>query len=135
MNLVINLKSFVPVAVALFAVCASPFVQATEDCTLSGACQRVYGVGHGIVDEDNSRPLLERQLEAIRAARVDALRALAEQAKGVRVESVSQGEANRLLADNAFVRVDTQLQGVRYLKVEPLQSGLYQAIVEMDVYR
>ncbi len=135
MNLVINLKSFVPVAVALFAVCASPFVEASEDCTLSGACQRVYGVGHGIVDEDISRPLLERQLEAIRAARVDALRALAEQAKGVRVESVSQGDANRLLADKAFVRVDTQLQGVRYLKVEPLQSGLYQAIVEMDVYR
>ena len=131
----INLKSFVPVAVALFAVCASPFVEASEDCTLSGACQRVYGVGHGIVDEDISRPLLERQLEAIRAARVDALRALAEQAKGVRVESVSQGDANRLLADKAFVRVDTQLQGVRYLKVEPLQSGLYQAIVEMDVYR
>lgn len=135
MNLVINLKSVAPVAVALFAVCASPFVQATEDCTLSGACQRVYGVGHGIVDEDISRPLLERQLEAIRAARVDALRALAEQAKGVHVESVSQGDANRLSADKAFVRVDTQLQGVRYLKVEPVQSGLYQAIVEMDVYR
>ena len=130
----INVKSFVP-AVLLFIVCASPIVQATEDCTLSGACQRVYGVGHGIVDPDVSRPLLERQLEAIRAARVDALRALAEQAKGVHVESVSQGDANRLSADKAFVRVDTQLQGVRYLKVEPVQSGLYQAIVEMDVYR
>lgn len=129
------MKSIFSVVLAFLGIGISACLQATEDCTLSGACQRVYGVGHGIVDEDISRPLLERQLEAIRAARVDALRALAEQAKGVRVESVSQGDANRLLADKAFVRVDTQLQGVRYLKVEPLQSGLYQAIVEMDVYR
>lgn len=129
------MKKLAPFLLGLLAFCASWVSQAAEDCTLTGACQRVYGVGHGIVDEDPSRPLLERQLEAIRAARVDALRALAEQARGVRIESVSQGETHRLSGDKAVVRVDTQLQGVRYLKVEPVQPGLYQAIVEMDVYR
>lgn len=129
------MKLLYRIGLALQVICASPFALAAEDCTLSGACQRVYGVGHGIVDEDNGRPLLERQLEAIRAARVDALRALAEQAKGVRIESISHGAAHRLSEDKALVRVETQLQGVRYLKVEPIQPGLYQAVVEMDVYR
>ena len=114
-------------------VCFNAF--GTESCWESDACVRVRAVGLGAVHAGDEPSFNQRHLMAIRAAKLDALRSLAEQVKGLRLQSQSSAVASDLVNDRVETNVDTTLNGVRYIKVESIQSGIYQAVAEMDVYR
>lgn len=111
----------------------STSVFACDDCdelTLT----RYTGVGVAAVRPDDPRPLVVKQLFAIRAAKLEALRSLAEQTQGVKVSSKSESIGASLLSDRISVESQTILQGVRFIKVEPIENGVYQAIAEIDLY-
>ena len=108
---------------------------AADGCWEAEGCYRVAGVGLGVMPADEQMPLAQRQLMAMRAAKVDALRALAEQVKGLRIQSQSTTQSSTMTFDQTVTNVDTNLQGVRYVRVEPIQPGIYQAVVEIDLYR
>lgn len=108
---------------------------AVESCWESEGCQRITGIGFGVVDRRDDRPEQLKHIAAIRAAKVDAMRALAEQVKGVRMRSISQTGQGELTGDRVVAETETLLRGVRFVKVEPIEIGLYQATVELDFYR
>jgi len=83
--------------------------------------------------EQNEQPLAHRQLLAIRAAKLDAVRSLAEQVNGFRIVSATKIATNSEISDEASMHLDTILSGVRYIKVEPLQQNIYQAVVEIEI--
>lgn len=105
-----------------------------EYCWDSNGCTRVTGVGHGAVHAGDPSSFNQRQLMAIRAAKLDALRSLAEQVRVFRIQSQSSTIASSLVDDRVETNIDTNLSGIRYVKVEPIQPGIYQAVAEMDVY-
>jgi hypothetical protein len=105
-----------------------------EYCWDSDGCTRVTGVGHGAVNAGDSTTFNQRQLMAIRAAKLDALRSLAEQVREFRLQSQSNTIASSLVDDRVETNIDTKLRGIRYVKVEPIQPGIYQAVAEMDIY-
>ena len=107
--------------------------QARERCWEDEQCLRLTGVGLGAVREDDDRPAALRHLAAMRAAKMDAVRSLAEQAKGIRLQSRSHGISSELAADRIVMQTDGVLKGVRFLKVESIEPGIYQAVAEMDV--
>lgn len=120
--------------VALATLCwANAF--ATEFCWDSDGCTRVTGVGLGAVRTDDGLSFNQQQIMAIRAAKLEALRSLAEQVREFRLQAQSSTIASNLMTDRVEMNIDTKLSGVRYIKVEPIQPGIYQAIAEMDVYR
>ena len=118
------------VVLALFA--STPLL-ACDDCD-EISLTRYTGVGVAAVRPDDPRPLVVKQLMAIRAAKLEALRSLAEQTKGVKLSSKSEMAGSNLISDRLAIETETVLQGVRFIKVEPLQNGVYQAIAEIDLY-
>ena len=61
-------------------------------CWADERCVRITGVGLAAVRPDDERPHNLKQLAAIRAAKLEAIRSLAEQAHGVTLQSRSQSE-------------------------------------------
>lgn len=106
-----------------------------EFCWEAEGCTRFTGVGLAAVRAGDESSFNQRQLAAIRAAKLDALRSLAEQAKGIRLQTQSANVASELVNDRVDTSLDTTLTGVRYVKVDAIQPGIYQAVVEMDVYQ
>ena len=106
-----------------------------EYCWQAEGCRRFTGVGLAAVHAGDESSFNQRQLMAIRAAKLDALRSLAEQAKGLRLQAQSASVSADLVNDRVDTSIDTTLSGVRYVKVDSLQPGIYQAVVEMDVYQ
>lgn len=106
-----------------------------EFCWEAEGCTRFTGVGLGAVHTGDESSFNQRQLMAIRAAKLDALRSLAEQAKGLRLQTQSATVATELVNDRVDATIDTTLTGVRYVKVDAIQPGIYQAIAVMDVYQ
>lgn len=104
-------------------------------CWQAEGCTRFTGVGLAAVHAGDESSFNQRQLLAIRAAKLDALRSLAEQAKGLRLQAQSATVATDLVNDRVDISIDTTLSGVRYVKVAAIQPGIYQAIAEMDVYQ
>ena len=106
-----------------------------EFCWEAEGCTRFTGVGLAAVRAGDESSFNQRQLAAIRAAKLDALRSLAEQAKGLRLQAQSASVSADLVNDRVDTTIDTTLSGVRYVKVAAIQPGIYQAIAEMDVYQ
>ena len=117
---------------AMTFVCLNAF--GAEYCWEAEGCTRFTGVGLAAVHAGDEASFNQRQLMAIRAAKLDALRSLAEQAKGLRLQAQSASVSADLVNDRVDTTIDTTLSGIRYVKVDPIQPGIYQAVVEMDVY-
>ena len=127
------MKTRLGIALAMTCVCLNAV--GAEYCWEAEGCTRYTGVGLAAVRAGDESSFNQRQLAAIRAAKLDALRSLAEQAKGIRLQTQSTNVASELVNDRVDTSLDTTLSGVRYVKVDAIQPGIYQAVVEMDVYQ
>lgn len=117
----------------LLALGFSLNVSGKEICIQDEGCTRLTGIGIAAVSAGDDTSFNQRQIAAIRAAKLEALRALAEQLTGVRLQSKSTLAAAAMTHDSVETSVDTTLKGVRYVSVQPVQRGIYQAIAEIDV--
>lgn len=111
----------------------SGWAAADEACRENVRCVRITGVGLAAVRPDDERPHNLKQLAAIRAAKLEAMRSLAEQVQGVTLQSRTQLDGSAMGADRLVVESGATLKGVRFVRVEPVEPGVYQAIVELDV--
>ena len=74
----------------------------------------------------------QRKLLAMRAARLDAYRAMAEQVYGLRVEGGSTVGSLALKDDSFKVYIDAFIRGARVTNVAAREDGSYETTVEMD---
>jgi hypothetical protein len=74
----------------------------------------------------------QRKLLAMRAARLDAYRAMAEQVYGLRVEGGSTVGSLALKDDSFKVYIDAFIRGARVTNVAQREDGTYETTVEMD---
>jgi hypothetical protein len=74
----------------------------------------------------------QRKLLAMRAARLDAYRAMAEQVYGLRVEGGSTVGSLALKDDSFKVYIDAFIRGARVTNVAAREDGTYETTVEMD---
>lgn len=93
----------------------------------------VRATGHGLEPNDPSMNPAERSLMAKRAAKLDALRNLAEQVYGVRITSDSYVRDFITRSDEIRSRVNTFIQGARVISESQLPDGSYESVVEVDV--
>jgi hypothetical protein len=93
----------------------------------------VRAKGYGIEPGDASMTYAEKNLLAKRAAKVDALRNLAEQVKGVRITSDSYVKDFITRSDEMRARLNTFIQGARVVSERQMPDGSYEVEVEADL--
>ncbi|WP_051710645.1 LPP20 family lipoprotein [Andreprevotia chitinilytica] len=100
---------------------------------------RVTAVGYGALPNMDGYTMAQRRLLAMRASKLDALRALAETVHGVRITGQSTVAALTLQNDSFRYYIDAYLRGARVLTINPLPDGAYETVVELqlspDFYR
>lgn len=97
------------------------------------AADYVRAKGYGIEPRDPSMIPAEKALMAKRAAKVDALRNLAEQVRGVRITSDSYVRDFIAQSDEMKARVNTFIQGARVVSERQMPDGSYEVEVEADM--
>lgn len=96
--------------------------------------QRFLAVGYGATGGNASQYTLGQQkLMAMRAARVDAYRALAEQVYGFRVFGNTAVSAFSTQNDNVRTYVDSFIRGARVVNMTPVADGNFEATVELEL--
>lgn len=124
-------------ATALLSACGSVRI-ATTPATAAQAIVTLNATGYGAVNIgscegqcDRVAPA-QRKLLAMRAARLDAYRAMAEQVYGLRIEGGSTVGSLALKDDSFKVYIDAFIRGARVTKVAQREDGTYETTVEMD---
>ena len=97
------------------------------------AADVVRAKGYGVEPKDASLTYAEKSLMARRAAKVDALRNLAEQVKGVRITSDSYVRDFITQSDEMRARLNTFIQGARVVSERQMPDGSYEVEVEAEM--
>jgi len=93
----------------------------------------VSAKGYGVVAAQGAVSLDQAKLLAMRAAKVDAYRNLAERLQGLRVNSSSNAAAFASQGDAVQTSAEYFLRGARVVSIAPVRDGIYEAVVELDL--
>lgn len=91
--------------------------------------------GYGAVSSQSGVSLEQKKLMAIRAAKMDAYRNLAERVQGFRLSSTSSAAATNTQSDLIQMSAESYLRGARVVSVTPLPDGIYETLVEVELSR
>ena len=93
---------------------------------------RLTGVGFAQVSGQPGGTLNERRLMAIRAARLEALRDLAEQVHGIRLSATSTVQKTVMQNDELRGIVEGEIRGARTQKIEPRDKDTYRVVMSLE---
>lgn len=88
--------------------------------------------GYGAPPVRNLSPPQKRLL-ALRAAKLDAMRTLAERISGVHIWGGATVSDLVLESDKIYVRLDAFLQGAHVLSVQRMTDGTYEAVMQVNL--
>ncbi len=111
----------------------APSGEAVKPSQPAHSISSIRAKGSGLEPNDPNMSQAERALMAKRAAKLDALRNLAEQVYGVRITSDSYVRDFVLQSDDTRSRVSTFIQGARVVSEQQMPDGSYQVEVELDI--
>jgi outer membrane protein FlgP len=131
-----NVKSALTLSTALALVGCVPLMPMSERAVQYPAevsnTIKISAVGYGAASSVDGHTLGQRRLLAMRASRLDAYRALAEQVNGVRL--TGNTTVSSLMSQNDSFRayIDAYLRGARVVSVTPMADGNYETTIEIE---
>lgn len=100
---------------------------------------KVTAVGYGAMPVGEGLTPAQRHLLAMRAAKLDAYRALAETVAGIKITGTSTVSAMALTSDSYKAYIEAYMRGARIVSITPLPDGAFETILELtlggDFYR
>lgn len=100
--------------------------------TAASKAPPLQGIGYAVVSVQPGRNTAHKSLMAIRAARMDAMRALAEQIHGLQVDSRTTMAEAVVQSDTLRATVSGVIRGARTIRIEPQSSDVYEVVLEVD---
>lgn len=94
---------------------------------------KITAVGYGATSSNDGYTAGQKRLMAMRASKLDAYRALAEQVQGVRVNGNSTVASMMAQNDSFRVYVDAYLRGAQLVTVTPMADGNYETTMELTL--
>jgi hypothetical protein len=91
----------------------------------------IEGVGYAVVHSQPGKTPEQRRLVAIRAARLAAMRDLAEQVYGARVTGDTTMTEMRVQDDQLRASVDGLVQGARTVRINPVSGDTYEVVLRL----
>lgn len=116
---------------ALTGCAVTPF--ATAQTPMVVQAFKVTAVGYGAMSNYEGYTPGQKRLMAMRASRLDAYRALAEQIYGVRIAGNTTVGAMTLQNDSYRAYVDATIRGARIVSITPMADGNYETVAEVMV--
>ena len=109
-------------------------IKATEE-VLSASVEKIptiTAIGYAVVSTQPGKNVAQKRLMAIRAARMAAMRELAEQIHGLKVDSNTT--VIDLMVQNDTFRgiVSGVIRGARTVRINPTGSDTYETVLEID---
>jgi len=125
-----HLTAIAGITLATLTGCAS---MSNSQSAASNATVRITATGYGATSNFDGYSTGQRRLMAMRASKLDAYRALAEQVYGVRIKGNTTVGALVAQNDGYRVYVDAYLRGARVVSVTPMAEGNYETEVEIEM--
>lgn len=96
---------------------------------------KISGVGYGAESTYEGFTQGQRRLMAIRASKLDAYRALAEQIYGIKIDSNTSVATLTAQSDSFRARVNAVVKGARVVSITPMADNNYETVLEVFVDR
>lgn len=90
------------------------------------------GIGYSTISIQPGRTPAQKQLMAIRASRLAAMRDLAERIHGLQVEGNTAIGEGQIFSDNIRGSVAGVVRNARVVSITPIRNTLYETILEVD---
>ncbi|MEZ7812713.1 MAG: LPP20 family lipoprotein [Paracoccaceae bacterium] len=100
--------------------------------TAARIADTITGRGYSVISIQPGKSTGHRRLMAIRAAKLEALRDLAEQIHGIQINSKTSMAEAIIQNDSLQSNVDGAIRGARTVKIEPMGSDVYEVVLEID---
>jgi outer membrane protein FlgP len=100
--------------------------------TAASTVPTIQGIGYAVVSVQPGRNTAQKTLLAIRAARMDAMRALAEQIHGLSIDSRTTMAEAVVQSDTLRATVTGVIRGARTVHIEPQSADVYEVLLEVD---
>jgi hypothetical protein len=123
----VKLLSICLAATLLLSGCAA---MAPPDGLTSSTMLR--GTGYATVSGQPGRTASQKQLMAMRAARVAAMRDLAEKIHGLDIDGTIATHEQILVNDSVRGTVNGLVRGARLVSITPVKSDVYEVVLEVD---
>jgi len=94
---------------------------------------KISGIGYGAESTFGAYTPGQRRLMAIRASKLDAYRALAEQLYGIKIDSNTSISTLTAKSDSFRARVNAVVRGARMVSVTPMADRNYETVLEVYV--
>jgi len=94
---------------------------------------KISGIGYGAESTYSAYTPGQRRLMAIRASKLDAYRALAEQLYGVKIDSNTSISTLTAKNDSFRARINAVVRGARVVSVTPMADHNYETVLEVYV--
>lgn len=94
---------------------------------------RIVASGHGSMGNYGQHNSGQQKLMAMRAAKLDAYRNLAEQVYGFQITGSTTVNSFASQSDSVRAYIDTFIRGARITSIAPTQDGIYEAHVELEL--
>jgi len=112
---------------------AAPTAAAPRVLGVPNKVVRLTGLGYGNMGMAEGYTAGQKRLMAMRAAKLDAYRSLAEQVHGVRVTGNSTVAAMVAQNDSFRVYVDAYVRGAKVVSITPMAENNYETILELEL--
>lgn len=116
---------------SLLAACAAPTPRGASRQEVVEQPKDIEGVGYAVVHSQPGKTPEQRRLVAIRAARLAAMRDLAEQIYGARVAGDTTITEMRVQDDQLRASVDGLVQGARTVRINPVSGDTYEVVLRL----
>ncbi|WP_232023501.1 LPP20 family lipoprotein [Thiomicrorhabdus aquaedulcis] len=94
---------------------------------------KIAGIGYGATGTYTGYTPGQSRLMAIRASKLDAYRALAEQINGIKIDSNTSVATMTAKSDSFRARVNAVVRGAKVVSVTPMADDNYETVLEVLV--
>jgi len=92
----------------------------------------IIATGYAVIGVQNNKNAPQQRILAIRAAKIDAYRSLAEQVYGLYLDANTTVSEQTVLSDTFRTRVEGVIYGATITSINPLNNDTYEVTLSLD---
>lgn len=94
--------------------------------------ETIMATGYAVIGMQNSKNAPQQRLLAIRAAKIDAYRGLAEQVYGLFIDSNTTMSDMTVMSDTFRTKVEGVIYGATLTSINPINNDTYEVVLTLD---